>query len=248
MYAVSDRVSAHTSLSLIYSFTFRLGDKSGDGASLDPLKPLPQPLPVSVLLISLPSPGTEVPKGHNVKNVSELFDPRTFILQSHRHGLPRRFQETAYDSPWTSGAISEVGISWTLLSLVVQSGTSVYASVLDRLFRDSKAARPLRVIYDHLDVQADPDKHFRILNVGIATDASISYGKRALVKKDLRIWFATETVKTDYLASEPFLPIDTDLCAATVFEVPSARVRALRDEIIHHGVRKNLDWAALDEL
>lgn len=42
--------------------------------------------------------------------------------------------------------------------------------------------------------------------------------------------------------------IERALGKTLLIEVPKARVRRLRDEIVRHGVMKDMNWAALDDL
>lgn len=260
-------MSACTSLSIVHSVT--LHDTGvADVYALDErykvLGPSPQPLTIEVLAISVAtaaiddSGNSDLPTV-NIHQIATLFSPRIFVLLGRRAPLPTPLPDiTRLVEVRSHNSTYWPVLPWPDLAFCIQSGAGLvlgdFRMFHSRPIEDDVTHPPARLIWDMLDIRADPKNE--VIQTCSASMLFVYYaiaeypGVEALGPRLHRGqgWVAAQGIKDNLLTRwhAGFGDFGTDV--PPVVDVPSNRVRRLRDAIVELGARKDMDWAALDDI
>ena len=251
-------MTAHTSRSLIHSVTLNDGGDL-DVSVLDAHKPFPPPLAVEILAVSVPT--TDIDqwgKGDllavNLRPVLDLFDPRILLLRGRRALLPTPIPNiTRHVNLGRCDSTDWFPLPSLRLSVVIQSGATLGLDTLHvlRACVAQRTSSPLEYVWDLLDVQADPQRRMNSTTGVMAMGFFCAFNEdEAPVHDHVRAWLGSQEIKDGMVASDRHFGFESRGGAAgtEILQLPSARVRRLRDAFVKHGVRKDMDWAALDDL
>lgn len=244
----------------MHSFTC-LGRGDLDVGFLDRCWPFPEPLAIAVFAVSLPTKVRIIgrPNVVDIREVLDLVNPRMFILRGRRAALRSPVPDLTANVN-LGGFSADSGPPWNRLETIVQSGAALvgpYAYGYQGCLRDSIVALDgksrLRVIYDFLDVDADPSNKLRNTGLAFSMDHSIFYSNKADSPEEVRAWVGTDAIKVGLLASKPRVALAesadmTDRTVDLIVDVPSDRLRRLRTDILKGGISKRMDWGALEQL
>lgn len=253
----------------MHTFTF-YGEGAIDVSPLHAYKPVLTPLPLALLAVALPTEtitGSFVLKSIYLRQILRLFNPRTFVVRGRRSRLLKAMPDTivVLDPGRSYPEYTAPGLPCNRLHTVIQSGAIIDGAetrVREGCYRVSNVAgvlggaRPLTLIWDFLDIDTNPANEIqgRSLEGFMMTQATAFVDAMGPPKVHIRAWVATEEISAGVIrglradGGSSAESIEEALGNTVFVEVPSLRVRRLRDAFVEHGVRKDMDWDALDDL
>lgn len=130
---------------------------------------------------------------------------------------------------------------------MIQSGASSvtddHRALQSRVAGDT--GLPPKLVWDLLDIETDPEKRLRRTWACVMMEYTHIFDRQS----EAEAWIGSEEMLQGVLASTSTLGhIAPEHDLNDGYKVPPARLRRLRDALVELGVRKDMDWAALDNL